>query len=755
MIHLKKILIAIFCLSLNISGAGALDWDLADRNKDVAISVTDTRGNSLNGIKVYTSNLKNEYVAKKDMTGTYVIKNKCASFKATYKAGTSVKICASDSLHQFKTTCVNLKDKCSADIHMPLLPKSQYKYPSPDEVKKLAMTKSGGLIFYPVCTSFDVPNAVTPKCIKAFSETDTGYNEAAMLSKVYMRSRTGVNISDITCSKKWYSGPVSNDDYIRCTTNNGRYAYEFQFDDVTESSDSSVLDDTAKAVCNVIHFGEYDDRNCHKDTSPKTEAMCKNLKPDIERFSWTASFRDFWGKNIKGAKTEGMCLINFREADENYRLRTIKNAKGVSLDIHAFENIEIRSLASLEFLLHQYTKTQLGDIFHSFSCTSGFRIWNSPNGKKHLFECYATTSLGKFPIDFVFADLNVGGNLWSTGDTKSNAGEAGAFCIARGGSFDGSKCHGFTKEQCDAVAKEIPDGAKWDDRISQCVLTAAEKYQDQQALGDAIVKIAAVVGATVAIVVTGGAAAPLVLVIAATAIATEVTLTKLEQEMTNYADEFQTQFDICYNKRDEDGKFDTKKRIKCAKDILKDFGGRIPVYVNNGAFDDPQYTKSLADTLKKTLELFPNPDTDITEQDWESWKKHWNLQQLHANIETIAYKITKVTNMVANVALIFVAPANAANGTKLASGLSGFMKIENGVAKAISNSKTARTLARLYNLSKASPVKVAKTTVKVGDKVNTLVSTGVDTKNMVDSSKTLNNNIFPRQGYPNQIKASK
>ena len=291
-------------------------------------------------------------------------------------------------------------------------------------------------------------------------------------------------------------------------------------------------------------------------------------------------------------------------------------------------------------------------------------------------------------------------------NSKSNAGYSAMSCIAGGGTFDGEQCRGLTHEECDNL--NVPGGTQWDEELKQCTLKDAAKYQKQIAVTKTLITVGAIAASVAVCVVTFGAGAPVVLVAitaagAALSVGGTITNTVVSHNVHKKTDEFLTAYDICKNK----SKFE---RPGCARGILRKFYGYISTLTDAKVFDDRQYVSALSEVMQDTIELLNDPDYDITQAD---------VDEYQAGVEKASAQIrTKITADYVTFAgdLLMIFGGNSVLATKLASkGVS----MVNGVAKATNTSKTAKFLARVYNLSKKINTKGTRTVSNITGTIGT------------------------------------
>lgn len=725
MIKLFRFFIVLF-IAANTGGAyadGAVSaaMQAARAEKEaVKVIIKDDKGKPISGLDVVTVNLINkQFRAKTDASGVARFENVCSAFGNLGRAYSNarrsnpnttkrpVRIKVSDPANKYKSFYGYLEwddytNKTGCERVITVKPDMiRETFPSAEQLKYAFDKRTGKLKFYNICTHDVKPGGnIKYGCVDAFKNVDTQLTEGIFLAQEYMLKNiipTGSN-TWIEC----VGTPIrtkGNQDFLKCTSTDGKYAYDFEFDDLIESTDKTVQTDAAQALCETIHGGKFESGAgryfCTKGDAADTKDMCNKMRGTSYGLSWTTQFYpsiqvgttysgSAMAANVRAsAQTrQNVCVFDFRSVGKDYKPKTIPG-----VDNYKYEYIEVRSLPSLEFLLHQYVQAQTGTSFNNFNCTSGFRQWKSPNGTKHIFECTVINddATKSDTIEFVFDNINVRSELYS------NAGESGMGCIGAGGSFDGANCMGMTKSQCVELDKVAPGGAKWDDTIKQCTLNDAKKLENLKTVGDALVTSLTVAGTVVVVVATAGTAAP---AIAALAVASGVfsvggTIidTTATATMTSQVENFKSMYNFCKNQP-------IAEQDPCARSVLQSFLGFIETYVSKGVFDG-QYAKSLSEIFEDLINM-TEPDT-ITQADI----KYYSLQKNTANMLVGQKNIGATATLIGDFALIFAGGANAI--TKL--GKMGISIGKDGVAivsAANKTNKVSRFFARVYNLSKKS-----------------------------------------------------
>lgn len=327
-------------------------------------------------------------------------------------------------------------------------------------------------------------------CEDQFSKTQVQMMQAVALAQEYAKIKYG---HDIVCSAIYRK--KNNDDYIKCSDKTGAANYyEFKFDDVKESIDSTIQKNVADALC-TMHHGTYN-HNC----SIRNE-YTDDLKSSVSHFGYTT----VCNPDIAINRNHSICNIIFNTRDAStYELKT-----AFGIDPRKFMYLQLQSAADMDFLLKRYTQRQIessGQTLTQFECADSFQTYKTGNTinnpKDDIISCIAN---GK-PIDFLFDDIN------EAFDYQAKSGTSGLKCIAdSGGTFDGKNCHGLTEKQCTELNNQIP--TKWDTTLDTCVLTDANKAATINNIAD-YAKIIGTGAALITITITTGGAGTMAIIAA-------------------------------------------------------------------------------------------------------------------------------------------------------------------------------------------------------------------------------------------------
>jgi|GEM_PF-2606244 len=376
--------------------------------------------------------------------------------------------------------------------------------------------------YYMPCDNYKMPNdkgssvKSETQCVRVFYDdvkANVQVASAVTLAQEYARVKLG---DEIVCSKKHRT--ASNDDYISCKSLKKKKYYEFQFDDVRESSDTRIQMDIRKGIY-YIHGVKG---------IAATEAKCKEIERTALLFGAITRFSSANGQTV--------CQISFDAIKER---KDLKTACGID-NFEFCRSIQINTnLSTIDYMREHVAKKCNADV-SDIRCDSGFRTYTGPGcattwmaPKDDVISCHYNGQ----QIDFVFDDVNEAFKY------VANAGQQAMPCINSDGNFDGKNCVGLDQQNCEAMqklnTKDCPDcrAVKWDAENKMCVLGSAKFATN---VGKAV-KIGTVAGvavvAVLATVFSGGAAAPgawavvaasangLVIAGAATQVASEAVMT--------------------------------------------------------------------------------------------------------------------------------------------------------------------------------------------------------------------------------------
>ncbi|MBP9999788.1 MAG: hypothetical protein KBT14_03815 [Proteobacteria bacterium] len=571
MIRIMRIFVIIYSILITYDNALALP---------MIIRTTDNNNKPIPNITVATTNLVNNLQTTSNKNGMASFADKCVSFKNSYKAQNNqgVRICAYSSDGYYAKSCkiITNKSNCDETITLKVSPApAGKKYPSAAQMKSLALSRTGNLILYPVCDSdyTNYPSNVTKHCVNNFfASTQVQMLEGEQLAKMYAKKKYNQDvICGITYRTKY------NDDYIKCTSTDATHVYEFRFDDLVESIDDTIKQDTANAICR-LSAGTYNERYtyCQKDSA--TEKICPKINTDANAFGWSAKYY-----KSKTVYTHTTTLGNGRQVTQDtiennicqfdfgnkFNVNDIRSDKDKLLNPFIFEHLQVKSHRDIILLLNQHVKSKIGSKFKSLTCNKGFTTLYRDNNihKDDVITCHLTTTDNNVQdVDFVFDDVN------ELSDTKSAGGLAGMSCISNDGQFDGRNCIGIGKSQCTALNYKLKGGTVFDDKLGICKLKDAAAADNLEQLENGLKVGGTIVAGILLTAATGGAGTAAVFALTTTTIGSLATATSkgLKDIQNEYARDFIIAAEQCaYSQNCQKGSCtEYCPNAKCAKDTL-------------------------------------------------------------------------------------------------------------------------------------------------------------------------------------------
>ena len=201
---------------------------------------------------------------------------------------------------------------------------------------------------------------------------------------------------------------------------------------------------------------------------------------------------------------QGYCRLS--RTVEKTSVVGLKTLPGV--DSRVFYNTGAQMRAGMaKTQTEEYLRTKFPNETH-VNCDPNPKILNEGFGINR--DYVMTCTVGSKQVDFIFHDLTEGN------DARAATGMDAMQCIISGGTFQGESCRGPTQAECDALdaalrAKGSSEGAKWDDDIRACIMGNAMKTYKRDVTTGYIVGAVVIVGGTIAVIGTGGAAAPAII----------------------------------------------------------------------------------------------------------------------------------------------------------------------------------------------------------------------------------------------------
>lgn len=465
----------------------------ASGDLDFVVKVTDHKGMALPFVTLKTK----KYEAKTNINGYATFKNACQAFRDAKV----VKVTISDSSGRNYDQKIPTQNAVLCSYNMKLSPLTTKSYAPADQIPLPAAKGAKKTKFYNLCqTGTKIPSGVKGGCVKTFDKVNTQYEIGKALAQEYVyeyfkkHKNVGANSDPkITCSFEIRNS--GNDDFLSCATMDGKYVFEFQFDDLYESLGIDIRYTTLEGLCK-LYGGSISPKPYTYCTGEqiKTEELCKKLNRVSKTFSFSTVYK----------KDKGNCYVTFKMkgADES-----VKTYPG--LDSFIFQSYQTKFDNSTKVLIGRYVESTLGSDFQRLWCASMPVTWYRKYRSDDIIECVLTTKKASYNIEFVFDDLFELADTTSQGDTSKMG------CLVDGGTYVAGKCAGVSQEQCKALGSEFGVNTSFNQELKMCVLHDANRLDNNRKSLDTLVAAGSIVLAAVTIVGTGGAAAPAVFVVAA------------------------------------------------------------------------------------------------------------------------------------------------------------------------------------------------------------------------------------------------
>ena len=343
-------------------------------------------------------------------------------------------------------------------------------------------------------------------------------------------------------------------DYIMCSA--GGNAYEFEFDSLNQSPDSTSSNSENTAICElyggkIVNTGDKYTEDTWQSCDISSE-LCKGVVSSLaQRTGHSVQYQGYCNSRI------------FYNAGLQMRMDTAKP------------------------MVEEYLRTKFPNESY-IVCGATPKILNEGLGidKDYVISC----TVGSQQVDFIFDDLS------ETFDNDAATGKEAMQCIINGGTFKGETCRGPTKEECeklDAVlrSKGSDKGARYDDEARACILGNAESTYKRDVAVGYITGAVVIVGGAVVTIVTGGATAPVVIngaVMLATDIGINYVMDANHQRLTNKAAKkfvnFVTDADACTTEQ-------------CALDVLEKHYATLSGVMSDLNTDDQAVVDATMDRL--------------------------------------------------------------------------------------------------------------------------------------------------------------
>lgn len=358
---------------------------------------------------------------------------------------------------------------------------------SPDGKQYQCVGKDGHILVYHASC-----NGAGGTCIKDFASLQTQEPNAREFIQAYGQQKN----LQFTCwytfdESRWQLNNPIPQDYIRCSA--GGRAYEFEFDDLIQDPGKTAVESENTALCEM--FGGKIVKH-PDDIIEKYWQSC-----EVSREICNGPLDNLAVKIGHNVMYQGYCRLS----------RTVKETSVVGLktlpgvDSRVFYNTGAQMRAGMaKEQTEEYLRTKFPNESY-INCDPNPKILNEGFGidRDYVMTC----TVGSKQVDFIFHDLTEGN------DARAATGMDAMQCIISGGTFKGESCRGPTQAECDALdaalrAKGSSEGAKWDDDIRACIMGNAMKTYKRDVTTGYIVGAVVIVGGTIAVIGTGGAALP-------------------------------------------------------------------------------------------------------------------------------------------------------------------------------------------------------------------------------------------------------
>ncbi|MFQ6702932.1 MAG: hypothetical protein ACLRFO_01855, partial [Alphaproteobacteria bacterium] len=357
---------------------------------------------------------------------------------------------------------------------------------SPDGKQYQCVGKDGyKLIYHASC------DGAGGDCIRDFSSMQTQEPNAREFIQAYGQQKK----LQLTCwytydNRRGITSPLGQD-YIKCSA--GGRAYEFEFDDLIQDPGKTAVESENKALCEM--FGGKIVKHPDKGIE-KIWQSC-----EVSREICNGPLHNLAVKIGHNVMYQGYCRLS----------RTVKETSVVGLktlpgvDSRVFYNTGAQMRAGVaKEQTEEYLRTKFPNETY-VNCDPNPKILNEGLGINR--DYVMTCTVGSKQVDFIFHDLTEGN------DARAATGMDAMQCIISGGTFKGESCRGPTQAECDALdaalrAKGSSEGAKWDDDVRACIMGNAMKTYKRDVTTGYIVGAVVIVGGTIAVIGTGGTAAP-------------------------------------------------------------------------------------------------------------------------------------------------------------------------------------------------------------------------------------------------------
>ena len=412
-------------------------------------------------------------------------------------------------------------------------------------------------------------------CVNVFKDIQVQVTQGIALAQEYVLKK--FNLKGLKCNKerrKADDGDASkytNQDFIQCYLPATNTYFEFEFDDLKESSDDRVKTDFARGICIAFNKDEYGTifipgRAFCFNTS---ESECKNINAVSKLYGGNAKLdSESYRKSVNPLyKKDDVCLIGMYNVI--YSRKDLKTAYGI--DNFMFckgSSLQFQNTGGLTESLKTYVAKAAKVSASSVRCDAATKVYwgdgcnadigSGYSGSDDIISCYVGTN----QIDFVFDDVN------EFSDKYARGAQQGIDCIVAGGTYNGKECMHISEQQCETLRqanlKNCPEckAVKWDGE--HCTLPSSKTATNlKKGVDIAVIVGGAFVGIVVTFATAGESGAP-VLAWVLTGIETVGAGMEIgaQLKIDGIADEFFAQSGKC-------------KDAKCAEDLLKKYFDRL------------------------------------------------------------------------------------------------------------------------------------------------------------------------------------
>lgn len=482
---------------------------IQDRDK-FHITVKNHQGIGISGLKIETTNLVGKQLtATTNSKGVATFENACEGFAKVGRTQFPVQIKITDSFGKYKAYNSvlwfdNFRMGCEREIKLPK-DSITYKFPPADQLKGLAFNqRTGELKFYSVCdTETKIPSRAKGECVNMFMDVNTQYQPAVELVQEYVYEKIGPYT--IQCQMSYRQD--GNNDYLACTSTDGKYVFEFEFDDLVESVDDDMRYGTLKGLC-TLYGGRIlqNKQTVCRGEQIKTEELCNKLKVVSDKFVFRASYEQ--DRSTVTPTRNYYCYVDFKikTADES-----VKTYPG--LDPFIFQSYQMKFDNSIKVLIGQYVESTLGDDFISLQCASMTKAYygNVRGTSDDIIECDLITQKGSYNIEFVFDDLT------EFSDTTSQGDKSKMTCLTNDGTYVAGRCVGVSEAQCTKLGQEANVKVNFNSALNICELSDAATQEGWNKVARNLESIGWATLAVLGVIFSGGTAIPALMALGAAA----------------------------------------------------------------------------------------------------------------------------------------------------------------------------------------------------------------------------------------------